>query len=481
MATELTPMHDCVPMRSKEEPRTTRGDFIIRELTKDNLQGDEVVSIDKGKTDDERKVWRFALKAADILFGQCFGMHRRIVKLAFALFCAGQFTLQAQEFKLFDRSVQVHGFASQGFVYTNTNNWLTMNTSQGSGAFTDFGLNASIAVNDKLRIGAQFYDRNLGQLGRYDPSLDWAVVDYRFSSWFGVRVGKVKTTLGLYTDTQDLDFLHTFALLPQSVYPTDLRDATIAHFGGDVYGNLPLKHGLGDLSYTAYAGHRSDSHHSGYPYLLSQYGIQFKTYGGLQYGGDFRWNTPVKGLLIGVSRMNQDITGKGSAINLLNPVAGFAPYFESSRSDWTNQFYGQYTVGKLRIDSEYRRYLRDQIIFNGTTDVVTDVRGWYVAGAYRFMPWLELGSYYSRYTISSNFLPATAPDQTDTSLPANHIYDRVITARIDLTRFWQVKVEGHFMNGYANSTYPDGFYPQVNSQGFNPNTNALVVKTGFNF
>jgi hypothetical protein len=60
--------------------------------------------------------------------------------------------------------VEVHGFASQGFVYTNTNNWLTMNTVQGSAAFTDFGFNLSTSVTDKLRVGAQLYDRNLGQL-----------------------------------------------------------------------------------------------------------------------------------------------------------------------------------------------------------------------------------------------------------------------------------------------------------------------------
>jgi hypothetical protein len=97
---------------------------------------------------------------------------------------------------------------------------------------------------------------------------------------------------------------------------------------------------------------------------------------------------------------------------------------------------------------------------------------------------LELGAYYSRYSITSVFrgaLTAVAPDQTDTSLPANHIYDEAISARIDLNRFWTVKVEGHFMDGYGNSTYPDGFYPQVNAQGFKPNTNALVLKTSLSF
>jgi hypothetical protein len=392
--------------------------------------------------------------------------------------------LRAQNFSLLGREVEVHGFASQGFVYTNTNNWLTMNSNQGSGAFTDFGINGSTNLTDRLRIGAQFYDRNLGRLGRYRPSLDWAAADYRFRSWFGVRGGKVKTVRGLYNDSQDLDFLHTFALLPQSIYPTDLRDSTIAHTGGDIYGNIALNHRLGEFSYTVYAGHRSDGSYSGYPYLFSQFGTVFKSYGGLQYGADLRWATPIKGLLAGISRMNQDISGKGVSPNPADPAGALEPYSEHSKSDWTNQFYAEYRLGKLRIDSEYRRYLRDQRIFAGQSENISDVRGWYLSGTYRPNKRLAVGSYYSRYTVTSawrGFLATFVPNQTDTALPANHIYDKVITARFDVKKSWDVKVEAHFMNGYGNSTYPDGFYPQVNPGGFRSNTNALVFKTGVNF
>ena len=53
-------------------------------------------------------------------------------------------------------------------------------------------------------------------MGNWHPELDWAVADYRFKDWFGIRGGKVKTALGLYNDTQDLEFLYTWALMPQS-------------------------------------------------------------------------------------------------------------------------------------------------------------------------------------------------------------------------------------------------------------------------
>jgi hypothetical protein len=400
-------------------------------------------------------------------------MNRRIAQLVLVGCLACRVPLHAQDFKLFHRTVQVHGFASQGLVYTNHNSWLTMNSSSGSGAMTDLGLNISVPVTDKFRIGAQVYDRNLGHLGEWQPSLDWAIADYRFTRWFGLRGGKVKTVMGLYNDTQDLDFLHPFALLPQSVYPTDMRDSTIAHMGGDVYGDIPLGKRGGVLSYTGYAGQRQDSHHGGYPYTLKGPPalINFRSYGGLQYGGDLRWTTPLKGLLVGLSRMNEDIDGYGTTT-----AFGFlAPYHEFSKADWTNQFYGRYSFNNLQISAEYRRYWRDQEIYSGAFGVQTDVRGCYVAGAYRVAKRLQLGSYYSHYSLS-------APANVVSPAMSGHIYDKVITGRVDLNRFMNVKVEGHFIDGYGvPGYYPSGFYNVDNPQGIKPDTNALIVRTGFNF
>jgi hypothetical protein len=112
------------------------------------------------------------------------------------------------------------------------------------------------------------------------------------------------------------------------------------------------------------------------------------------------------------------------------------------------------------------------------------VRGWYVSGSYRVSKRLVLGSYYSRYSItrvSTGPLAPLFPDQTDTSQPSNHVYDKVITGRIDLTRLWNAKIEGHFMDGYGAGTYPNGFHPQVNTNGFVPDTRALVLKTSLTF
>src|SRR3954470_9233053 len=65
-------------------------------------------------------------------------------------------------FDIAKHAVQTHAFGSQGFAYSNRNNYLTMKTSAGSFAFTDLGANVSTQVTDKLRVGVQFYARNVG-------------------------------------------------------------------------------------------------------------------------------------------------------------------------------------------------------------------------------------------------------------------------------------------------------------------------------
>ena len=112
----------------------------------------------------------------------------------------------------------------------------------------------------KWRVQKLFEDNNEG----------CAVADFKFNDWLGMRGGKVKTVFGLYTDSQDLAFLHTWAILPQSLYPLDLRSSTIAHLGGDVYGERPLPKNLGSIAYTAYAGSRFVDKYGGYRNAAAQ-------------------------------------------------------------------------------------------------------------------------------------------------------------------------------------------------------------------
>jgi hypothetical protein len=382
--------------------------------------------------------------------------------------------LQAQfDFKVDGRDVQIHSFASQSFLSSNDNSYLTLDTSHGSFGFTDGGVNASSQVTDRFRVGAQGYFRKLGSLNTGQVYLDWAVADYRFKSWFGMRVGKVKTALGLYNDTQDQDALHTWALLPQSMYPIDLRSATIAHVGGDFYGTIPLRR-LGRVAYTAYGGIRPNDPHEGYRYFLRD-GLPMNGYSGPMGGGDVKWTTPLKGVLMGASYLTQHPSGTGKTGPTFGPVP--LPVYQESVKNQISQFYVEYTLANLKIDGEYRRDYRDQLISVGggpSNDPVWNARAWYISGAYRVGRYLELGSYYSF------FVPHW---ESDWSPPGNHIYDKVVSARIDLTKFWTVKVEGHFIDGYGAIDSTRGFY-DLSFGGIEttkPQTKLLMIRTGVSF
>ena len=73
--------------------------------------------------------------------------------------------------------------------------------------------------------------------------------------------------------------------------------------------------------------------------------------------------------------------------------------------------------------------------FPGVSRYVGSNQAWFVSAAYRV-------------DVPNN--PA-AP-------AANHIYDQTVTARFDLKRWWNVKIEGHFMDDYGDVHSAHGFY-----------------------
>jgi len=337
---------------------------------------------------------------------------------------------------------------------------------------TDIGVNVTTQLTDKLRVGVQLYDRNIGQLGGWYPLLDYAYLDYRFKDWLGVRAGRVKTQLGLYTSTQDADFLRTWALLPQSVYPTDLRSETIAHDGVDLYGAIPIGH-AGTVNYTTYAGVRPTDKRSGQYFQYEDSGLTNNVISASMAGADVRWNTPVTGLFVGVSEVFQkEHISQDEGTGQITGVGG--PYH-------TTAAYIDYAIGKLHFAAEGRRNIRFEDLrgllpFRYDRDL--DETAFFVSAAYRVSKWLEVGAYNSRYYLDSPLSMTGAPPPSS----VNHIFDQVATLRFDLTRFWNFKLEGHFMDGTGDPYSPHGFYTRVNPSGtLKPTTNMLVARMGWDF
>jgi chaperonin GroES len=80
MATaSFTPLHDRILVRRIEEGESIRGGIIIPDSAKEKPQEGVVISVGKGKSNDEGKVFPLDVKAGDsILFGKYSGTEIKI-------------------------------------------------------------------------------------------------------------------------------------------------------------------------------------------------------------------------------------------------------------------------------------------------------------------------------------------------------------------------------------------------------------------
>jgi len=377
-------------------------------------------------------------------------MPRRTLLLVLLGLCAAG--LPAQDLE----NIQIHGFATQGFLFSSNNNYLTMQSTKGSLQWTEGALSVTDPLTDKLRFGIQVHMYQMGQLGGPNVLVDWASGDYKVNDWLGFRAGKVKIPMGLYNDSQDLDSLFLWILLPQCMYGDDNRDFDLALEGGEVYGGADLER-RGQVLYHGYVGESRLDANGGYALQMADYGLSFPTPpSGKVFGGDVRWQTPWRGFTVGSSAQSQALDGSGPQGTLHMPPAFLLAY------------YAEWTRGKLHIAGEYWRSPLQPVLTVGSAaiPVSADQRAWYSMASYRLTQKLHVGSYYSHYVNKAS----------DTSLAANYSKDWVVSGRYDFNEYFYGKLEGHFLHGTGL-----GYYASANPNGLKPNSNMLAARIGFSF
>ncbi len=378
-------------------------------------------------------------------------MPRRIPP--FLLACILTSGLYAQDLA----GIAIHGFATQGFLYSSHNNYLSMKSSDGSLQWTDGAVSLTDSVTEKLRIGIQLHMYQLGQFGGPNLQIDWASGDYRVNDYLGFRAGKVKTVLGLFNDSQDVDAIFLWILLPQSTYQVDNKSFLLAHLGGEVYGYLPLSSRAGKFHYSGYVGQASLDLNGGYVKLFADSGFVFTTApSGRTYGGDLRWELPLRGLTVGASANVLALDGTSPEGSYHLPPA------------FTNVQYAEFQKSKFFFAGEYRRTPLESTLTVGpiTFPIPVDSRSWYAMGSYRLATDLHVGSYYSHYV---NKAPAITRRGNDSK-------DFVVSGRYDFNAYFYGKIEGHFLRGTGL-----GYYESTNPNGLKPNSNMLAAKIGFSF
>jgi hypothetical protein len=384
----------------------------------------------------------------------------RIAAITFIVFSAliALPGLRAQDIE--DLNIQIHGYTTQGFIYTTQNNWNTTQSSDGSAAWTESVMNVSAVPIPKLRLGVQPRYFLLGTTFN-TITLDWAQADYKVNEKFGARVGKVKTPTGLLNEVQDIDPAQLWVLLPQSVYAITSRNSVLSHYGGVVYGTFNLGEKMGKLEYDAWAGQRILSGNDGIYLALRDRGINLPNGStGPMYGETLIWHLPLQGVTVGGSLDHEHVAGQvqtATTTGSYEPGPFYQPYI-----------FAKYEYNKVMLAGEYtRQSLSKTITYVGapTTQSQKDQRSFYVMGSYRVSEKTTAGMYYSS-TIDRG-MPVSA---------ARYQKDWAITVRHDFNTYLYAKVEQHFMDG----TYL-GFDTSDNTGGLLPDTRMTLLKFGVSF
>jgi hypothetical protein len=347
-------------------------------------------------------------------------------------------------------SVEVHAFASQGFILTTQNNYLDENTTHGSAQFSEIGLNFTKSLTDNLRLGLQLFAQDLGPTGNFNAQVDWFYLDYRWKDWLGFRAGRVKIPFGLYNEINDVDSARVPILLPQSIYPVENTNFLLAQTGGELYGYLKSR-AVGALEYRAYGGTIlvDTLIPPNSPIQVQDLNVPYV------FGGRLLWETPLEGLRVAGSVQALRIDATLLEPNMTVPVTIKIP-----AELWVAS--AEYSAHDLLLSAEYSRWYV-QTASNEAADqtpVTTSERGYFMA-SYRATKWLQPGAYYALE------FPNIA-DRTSTDTPGhpgrqNVQHDVATTLRFDINSHWLIKLEGHFMSGTAelDSTLNGGTLPSA--------------------
>ena len=358
-------------------------------------------------------------------------------------------------------------------------------------------VNGAYRWADGLKFSAQIYASDVDGLSTME--LDFASLDYQFKPWFGVRLGRNKSSLGFYGDSQDLDQVRTFANLPLGVYPRNLRPFNYTD-GVTLYGNVPLGKG-GSIDYSAFAG-RIETINGSALIARSSGGLTVTDKFTLPaaYGINLAWNTPVDGLRFGFTVIEIPHIGDDGHLATeafaTNPGLTYDPTplgidaaygpgawdyaFAGAPTTTTlglcyQYFSAEYSVGKWLFAAEYKRapeHSNTNIPALGVSNSyghsleIDD----YVMANYQATKQIGLGVYYG-FTDTNAYSSSPSNQRLQKDAAGVIAYSPV--------SWWVFKVEFHELNGLG----------LVNSSGDNnPNAptagnrwNYLVLKTTFSF
>ena len=278
--------------------------------------------------------------------------------------------------------LQLHGFASQAVVRTSDNQYFGDST-RTAFDFTELGLNLCYRPDPHLLLSSQVLVRRAGEMYDGTPSVDYALADLTLYSSaerrLGIRGGRYKVPMGLYNETRDIPFTRPGIFLPQVVYYDKIRNLALSLDGLALYGET--YGALGNVSLTLATGRAAIDENVEWTYLGNDYPGNL-TADGLAWLASLWYSSQTERLKLGFSIASHGMSFEpGANSPLADGSISFIYWIASA----------QYNARDWTISAEYSRIPLEWGAFGPVYPFSKEeVEGYYLQGAYRLRPDLEL-------------------------------------------------------------------------------------------
>ena len=358
--------------------------------------------------------------------------------------------------------VQVHGFATQGFVHTTDNRFFG-DSDNGSFDFTELGINLSYQAKPSLTLSGQLLSRRAGDMYNGSPVVDFALLDWNINNTaersYGVMLGRLKNTLGLYNDTRDVAFTRPSIFLPQQIYFDTVRNLVLSADGAQLYARNSTD--AGNWSFNLGAGTNPVDKNVEISYL----------------GADFNGSLDSKGVSLIARTEFETHDGAwraafSAAKATLDFSAGAGDPIGSGEIDflyWIASL--QYNVERWSVTAEY---MEEPVEFDRFGPLLdqrgSTAQGYYLQGSYLLRSNVELVARYSEGFGDKDDRDGTKPSALSGGLAPPHSFyqkDLMLGVRWDVTPNLMLRAEHQWTQGTWTLSRRENPLPAAHDKDWN--------------
>lgn len=346
------------------------------------------------------------------------------------------------EADVFD-DVEVHGFATQGFVKTSANSFFG-DSENGSFEFTELGVNATVEPSSSVRLSGQLLSRRAGEMSSGSPKVDFAIADFTIRSTErgsgGLLIGRIKNPLGLFNETRDVAFTRPGFSVPQVIYFDKIRDVILSSDGAGV--RIQQFREKANINVYLATGQPQTNENIEYAYLGNGFDGDFDP-DGLSFIARLLMETPdnrlrgsmsVASASLDFNRKGTDRIGDGN-VEFLYWIGSL----QFSTEDWT------FTAEYMREPIDWRGF--EGSIFDGMS---VDAEGYFLQAAWRVAQDVELMFRYEEgFADRADRSGKDMEEATGGLVPSHSRYSKIYTGgvRWDFSPSIMFRVEYQRHNG----------------------------------